>query len=260
MSTLTGRLYVLAWLALATVALGYFLSLFKTEDNTSLLASVPSAITGLLESDNSQSPASADPAVSQAITRMTTEIDSLKAALEASQKENTALRAHVRTLEAAFGPTTASLPPADQPARPVPDEGAEVQADKAPSNVQVKMHPMPIDGFSEEIEQAPLPVAQPVTASKTLFAVELASGLTADTVEPRWQKISKRYANLIHDLEPRKIHAAKDGNGNDTYKLIAGPFDNVAGAAIMCARLSIAGLNCTSTTFTGTPLGSVATR
>jgi len=256
MSALTSRLYVIAWLALAAVALGYFVFLFQSAQNP--------VRTAISNSIFSQSPLShksielADPAVSQALTRMTTEIEILKSALEAARKENSALSAHVRTLESAFGPSTGSLPPSRQePASPVKDDNL---AKNNPKVVSVTTSAMPLDGFSEEVETTPLPVARPAKSTQTLFAVEIASDLTADTVEARWKDVRKRHASLLSKFEPRKVRISAEGNSKQTYKLVVGPFDNAASAALMCARLSIAGLNCSGTTFSGTPLGSVAGR
>lgn len=258
MSVLSRRLYIAAWLALATVALGYFASLFKSTQNLGSTAFLPSIFSNAPSAGSDAT--NADPAVSQAIARMATEIDSLKAALEASRKENAALTAHVRTLESAFGPTTASLPPGNQPARPAPDESAKKQAGNAPPNVEVEMRPMPVDGFSEEIERAPLPIARPAKSTRTLFAVEIATGLSADEAKVQWQNISKKHASLLAKLEPRKVRTTGGQAGKGAYTLIAGPFNNAAAAALMCARLSIAGMNCSSTSFTGTPLDNVAAR
>lgn len=257
MSALTSRLYVLAWLLMAAVALGYFAFLFRSVQYPSSTASLKSVF--------SQSPLSggdaetADPAVAQALTRMTTEIEILKSALVAARKENTALSAHVRTLESAFGPSTGALPPPAPPNKERVTTGTPDKKSNARSSINVEMHPMPIDGFSEELEKAPLPVARPATSMRTLFAVEIATGLSADATQPRWTELRKRHPGLLGKLEPRKVEV-KVGTGKASYKLVAGPFNNAAAAALMCARLSIAGLNCTGAVFNGTPLGTVAGR
>lgn len=256
MSALTSRLYVVAWLALATVALGYFAFLFRaaqdpsrTADSTSVFSQSPS---------EGKSTESSDPAVAQALTRMTTEIEILKSALEAARKENTALTAHVRTLESAFGPSTGSLPPPAQAANePAPEIETEKEAKSHPA-ISVEMRPMPVDGFSEELEKAPLPVARPAKTMRTLFAVEIATDLSDGDTQTRWNELRKRHSGLLGRLEPRKVQVP--GTEKTTYKLVAGPFKNAAAAALMCARLSIAGLNCSGTVFSGTPLGTVAGR
>lgn len=258
MSVLSRRLYIAAWLALATLALGYFASLFKSTQNLGGTAFLPSIFSNAPSAGSDT--ANTDPAVSQAIARMATEIDSLKAALEASRKENAALTAHVRTLESAFGPSTASLPPPGEPGHEKrPEESVAADSNKN-AGIKVEMHPMPVDGFSEEIERAPLPIARPAKSTRTLFAVEIATGLSADEAKVQWQVISKKHASLLAKLEPRKVRTTKGETEKDAYTLIAGPFNNAAAAALMCARLSIAGMNCSSTSFTGTPLDNVAAR
>lgn len=258
MSALTRRLYVTAWFALGAIALGYFLFLFqsvRTPGNEVAESSIFSR-SPLSSSD----PTVDDPALSQAIARMSSEIESLKSALEAARKENAALTAHVRTLESAFGPTTAALPPQTKaPERSSLKDENDKSADQAPK-VQITMMPMPADGFSNEFEKAPLPIAGPTKPMHTLFAVEVATGLKGDRVQSRWREIEQKYAKHLAGLQPRKVRSTQESSGNPTYRLVVGPFRNAAAAALMCARLSLTGLDCSGTVYGGDPIGEVANR
>jgi len=255
MSALARRLYVAAWFALAAVALAYFIHLFQQArhpGSPSPLASLFSA-SPLAE----DIPEPADPAVAQAIARMTTEIESLKTALEASHKENAALKAHVRTLEQTYGPTTAALPPEpEKPQQAEKSENSGVAATEKRANIEVTMMPLPSTGYAQDIQEAPLPVARPVEPRRTVFAVELAKGLKAGEVEARWKEITARHGALLAKLEPRMIRSDSGG----TYTLVAGPFKNAAASAFMCARLSLAGAECAGTVFSGDPLKKMANR
>lgn len=250
---LTRRLYMFAWLTLGSIALAYFLVLFqsaqtpeKAGDSSSVFARSPLADTAT---------GTADPAVSQALTRMNSEIDALKLRLEAAHKENAALTAHIKTLETAYGPSTAALPP--QPKRPDRSAADIRENSHTPPQpkIDVTLLPMPADGFAESIIEAPLPIAGLGEPRRTRFAVQIASDLKAGAVETRWAELNRRHPMLLAELQPRKIAAA-----NDTYRLVVGPFNNAAAAAMLCARLAAAGTTCEGTVFAGSPVGGVAAR
>ena len=118
---LTRRLYITAWLMLSVIALGYFYFLLQSArgprtGQSSISASVRPESSSKEYTDKTG--AAIDPGVSRAIAQMRLEIDRLKGSLGAMGKENAALKAHINTLETAFGTTTASLPP--EAAKPQP--------------------------------------------------------------------------------------------------------------------------------------------
>ena len=255
MSALVRRLYVTAWFALAAVALAYFIHLFQQARNPGS----PPLLTSLFSASplSEEIPEPSDPAVAQAIARMTWEIDSLKESLEASQKENTALKAHLRTLELTYGPATSALPPESEKPKKTAETGeSNATGDEERTRVEVTMLPLPSTGFPEDMQEAPLPVAHPAEPRRTVFAVELAKNLKVEEVEKRWKEITIKHGALLAKLEPRMVSS----DNSNTYTLIAGPFKNAAASAFMCARLGLAGLECSGTVFSGDPLEKVANR
>lgn len=254
MSALARRLYVTAWFALAAVALAYFIHLFQQARDPGS----PPLLTSVLSTSplSQEIPEPSDPSVAQAIARMTSEIESLKSTLEAAQKENAALKAHLRTLEQAYGPSTAALPPEPEKPTKAVKQDPNSGSDEKRSRMNVTMLPLPSTGFPQDIQEAPLPVAQPTEPKRTVFAVELAKGLQAGEVEKRWKDLATKHGALLAKLEPRMV---RSGSGDD-YALVAGPFKNAAASAFMCARLSLAGLDCSGTVFSGDPLEKVANR
>lgn len=258
MSALARRLYVVTWLALAAVGLVYFADLYRQSDlpGAPAFASLKSVLSW--GDSGPQTPVeTADPAVAQALTRMNVEIERLKSDLESSQKENAALRAHLRTFEQTYGPTTAALPPEPRQPRMAREKQPEKSAgDDEQIKVQVMTMPLPSTGFIDELEESPLPIANASKPMRTVFAVQLADGLAARSVDTKWKELTSRHGKLFTGLTPRRV---KSKNGT-TYGLIAGPFDNAAASALMCARLSIVRVDCASTVFTGEPLDTVANR
>ncbi|GBE43941.1 hypothetical protein BMS3Bbin10_02025 [bacterium BMS3Bbin10] len=258
---MTRRLYVTAWLMLGAIALVYFFTLFQSfggpKDTT---ASAPASAPALF---SNKAIAPADPAVSQALARMRDEIDRLKASLEGANKENAALKAHVGTLEAAFGQsTTAALP-----REPKPMEAGEKKEEKSAQStpapkVEITMLPMPGDGFaSDGLPGSPLPISGQSEPTRTLFAVELAKGLKPDEVAKRWKWLKLRHDKLLGQLKPRSVKVLSGNRSKGGgMTLVAGPFSNAAAAARLCARLIAAGAKCKGTIFAGSPVGGVASR
>lgn len=258
-SAMTRRLYVMSWLMLGAIALVYFFTLFQSYRASQTAQMTPSPIAGP-ETGNGPA-AAADPSLSRALVRMRSEIDLLKGSLEAANKENSALKAHVATLESAFGPTTASLPrETTKPVARTIRKEADARAAPAPK-VDITMLDMPTDGFADGFPEAPLPIAGQTAPKRTLFAVELAAGLKAADIDARWSELRRRHSKLLNKLQPRSIKTGSGTQGDaGSHKLVVGPFGNAAAAARLCARLSAAGAKCEGAVFTGKPVGNVAAR
>jgi hypothetical protein len=250
-SAMTRRLYVISWLMLGAIALVYFFTLFQTYKSPKSAQTTPS---DLARSQTAEKPAgTTDPSLSQALVRMRSEINLLKGSLEAANKKNSALKAHIKTLESTFGQSTSSLPPASalprQSEEPVPSAIKKEAASRSAPAPKV------------DITEAPLPIAGESSPKRTLFAVELASGLKANALDARWSKLKRRHPKLLDKLEPRGVKIRpRTAGGIENHKLVAGPFENAASAARLCARLSAAGVKCKGAVFTGAPIGTVAAR
>ena len=258
-SAITRRLYVISWLLLGTIALAYFFTLFQSLSGPQKAQMTPSPFAKSASRDTS--PEKTDPSLSQALVRMRSEIDVLKGSLEAVNKENSALKAHIKTLESAFGPPTAALPPEGE--KPVPSairKEAASHSAPAPKVVTIVLD-MPTDGFADDFPEAPLPIAGQTSPKRTLFAVELASGLKADALDARWSELKRLHPKLLDKLQPRSVKTKSDAQGGDeNHRLIVGPFKNAAAAARLCARLNAAGAKCEGAVFSGKPVGNIAAR
>ena len=258
---MTRRLYVTAWLMLGAIALVYFFTLFQSFRGPAQTSTLTPGSTPTLFAK--KTPAPADPAVSKALERMRDEIDRLKGSLEAVNKENVALKAHIGTLEATFGQsTTAALP-----REPMPMEAGEKKEEKTARStpapkVEITMMAMPVDGFAgDDFRGSPLPISGQGKPTRTLFGVELAKGLKRDEVAKQWKWLKIRHKKLLGGLKPRRVTVLPGSGSNEGgTTLIAGPFSNAAAAARLCARLIAAGAKCKGTIFAGSPLGGVASR
>ena len=140
------------------------------------------------------------------------------------------------------------------------EKEADSRSTPAPE-VEITLLDMPTDGFAVHFPAAPLPISGQVAPKRTLFAVELVSGLKADALETRWRELKTRHPKLLDKLQPRsvKVSATAQG-GTESHKLVVGPFENAAAAARLCARLNAAGAKCEGAVFSGKPMGNVAAR
>lgn len=264
-ATMTRRLYVTAWLMLGAISLVYFFTLFQSVIGTNKTHSSMSTAPFSIFAKNTTAPA--DASVSKALAHMRGEIDQLKTSLEAANRENAALKVHIGTLETAFGQSpTASLPSGPEAIDMSEEMGEDWEEDSvqpAPApNIEVTMLPMPADGFAAEgLLGSPLPITGQGEPTRTLFGIELASGLNPDAVAKRWKWLKLRHDKLLDQLKPRavKVLSSTGSTGGD-MTLVAGPFTNAAAAARLCARLIAAGATCKGTRFAGSPVGSVAAR
>ncbi len=80
------------------------------------------------------------------------------------------------------------------------------------------------------------------------YAVNLAVSTSPDALRQIWQLFQDQHGDLLSGLKP---HSATSG---DNVRLLAGPFANQAAAATYCTKLVKAGMACTPTPMTGTPL------
>ncbi len=269
---LVSRLYFATWLMLSTIAMGYFYFLYYSAGDPRVAqSSAPPAAqpakpdknipAKMVSAKKAPLTESADPTMAKAIANMRMEMNRLKGSLETMGKENAALKEHVKNLETAFGPTTASLP--REPEKPQPKKmKAEVKERAAPpQKVDVTMLPMPGNGFAViDIPRAPLPIAGPRAPTRTLFAVQLENKINPEKAGARWTALKNQHAGILGQLQPRTVKVPSKDPSSKNVTLIAGPFTNVAAAARACARLTVAGTMCESTVFTGAPIGKVAAR
>lgn len=166
------------------------------------------------------------------------EIAALRQRVEQLQRREDDLRERLATMEAAFGPNTASLPPQSH-------EASMIRR----SPVSVTYSPLPQDGFGDlMIDRSPLPVSGGGQAMKTMFGVELARGESTGALRKKWAQLGAEHKALLAGLQARSAEGPAD---SDALRLIAGPFPNAAEAAQLCASLRAAKSECTETVFSG---------
>jgi hypothetical protein len=153
------------------------------------------------------------------------------------------LNARIAALETALGPATSAIPEKQS--------GAEPQPSDRP--VDIATLPLPKEGFGDEaapFEAIPIEAA---AATRTVFAVAVSVSEDKSRLRGSWRDLLGRYGEILEGLEPRVV-AQVTKKGARRWKLVAGPFENAAGAARACARLKAARQPCAETVFSGDAL------
>ena len=248
----TVRRQALAWSGLGALALLYLLALvyvpqFRGADEESLgrppVSPLADAARRLADSKSTDR-----------VAILRNEIDVLRRQLSQVQERNQRLGRRLRQIEDAVGPTTSSLPPRREPTEITSSLREENRHSTPVPEVSVRYLPLPGDGFGDEgLDGSPLPTAGEIVPTRTLFGVELAQATSADALKKEWAALSSRHGSLLGRLEVRqqKGDPGRGDEGESGLRLIAGPFPNAAGAALLCARLRAAGTPCKETVFTG---------
>jgi hypothetical protein len=86
------------------------------------------------------------------------------------------------------------------------------------------------------------------TVSAKVFGLEIAQATSPEALQVSWEVMSKQHGKLLGGLQ---AVARAPGNGEEGYRLVAGPFKSAQSAKSACARMSAAGLACSLTAFEG---------
>jgi hypothetical protein len=90
-----------------------------------------------------------------------------------------------------------------------------------------------------------------VMPAPQIFAVQLASGPSLDSLRVSWSSLLERYGSELATLQPRYLPPRIAGG---TYRLVAGPLASAAEAERICIELQAQRTSCLSTPFAGEPL------
>lgn len=144
--------------------------------------------------------------------------------------------ANEKTAEPAPAQAAASSPPAgtasDTPAEPAKPDIAETQ------------------DVTASIPAAPEPVIE-VAAPRTAFGVDLGAANSIEGLRALWRRATAAHKPLLADLRPVIAVRERRNPAGVQVRLIAGPLDDAAAAARICAAIAAARHACTATTFEG---------
>ncbi|MEC9367492.1 MAG: hypothetical protein VX871_02255 [Pseudomonadota bacterium] len=252
---MTPRKYRMLWFVLALVAGAYLLSLLTLSNPAQQAEDRPILVQGKPASPMATGSTRSIPAPEPSgLGALDAEVRWLKSAVNELRKREEALQERVGIIEKAFGPETASIPRETATPRPRDPAHSVIGTASPGPAVSVEKQTLPGSGFGDDvIANSPLPIATPAPPTRTVFAIELASGADRKAVEKKSGELKKRYATLLSNLQPKVGPAVSDadGKGKKELRLIAGPFSNAADAVSACVRLKAVGAACTETVFAG---------
>lgn len=103
----------------------------------------------------------------------------------------------------------------------------------------------------------PAPTAE-VAAPRTRFGVDLGTARSLDGLRALWRRLTTAYPSVFVDLRPVVGLKERRGPAGVELRLIAGPLDDAARAAEVCAAVAANRHGCATTTFEGQQLAMEA--
>jgi hypothetical protein len=216
----------------------------RTETGQSRLAAVYSSLTGAPVEDrqNAERNRRIEEArrTAETIRNLTQDRDRLLARMTALERNYEDVTGSIGKLANAARPP--AEPAAAPPVAPTPDAGtpaASAPVASAPASTPAAAAAAPA-----------VPEPQEPVSSKAAFGVDIGGGPTLASLRAAWDRIRRNHARLLEGLQP--VIAVRDGrSGQIELRLVAGPIDNAAAAARLCASLAAAGLSCQPTAYDG---------
>lgn len=136
---------------------------------------------------------------------------------------------------------------------PTPVDGGSIAVSMSPLTISTD-EAAPEETTSESTDE-PMPSEQPMFAvSQTPFAIDIGGAATLDAIDALWMAHQESFSDTLTGLTPR-ILLQQTSSGSLDLRLVAGPINDAADAAILCAQLVAAGLErCLPAIFDGQQL------
>jgi SPOR domain len=134
---------------------------------------------------------------------------------------------------------------------------APAASDQKPPEKPAEKPSTPVQVTSNEPASAPSPAPDthslgtplPIPPGTTRFGIEIGSVDKQDGLRPLWRDLLTNHAALVAGLQAKRVLAP-----DKKWRLVAGPFGNVAEATQACGLFKKASLPCEATVFAGDSL------
>lgn len=138
-------------------------------------------------------------------------------------------------------------------------QSATLSSLTAPSSHSQQPPPSAPEAKSEAADTAPdvtasIAAAPEVAVPRTTFAVDLGPANSIDGLRSLWRRMTAAHRTALADLQPAIALRERKPPAGVQLRLIAGPLDNAARAAEICAAVATGHQTCTTTTFEGQKL------
>lgn len=238
------------WTVTAFCALGLVVFTSTTHRGGERLAALPGAVGDLIGQAQGSPP-------SQLATIVSQEVDTLREEARRLVTERSRLEQRIARLERDVNDVTGAI-------RQSNDVTGSIGAGEPRRNAVDPVPPAPVvREFARPVE-TPIAekIARPVAdnlppanggitlATRSQFGLDLGSENTMTALRLRWQRLSERNKDVLSRLEP--LIAIRDGsNGQPILYLVAGPLNDVAEAASVCAQLRQSNIGCQPAAYDG---------
>lgn len=146
-----------------------------------------------------------------------------------------------------------TMPPA-QPATETSDAASSAVSSKPPATLETKPETADAEpDVTASIHAEPPPTAE-VVVPRTRFGVDLGTARSIDGLRALWRRVTAAHSSIFNDLRPVIGLRERKGTAGVELRLIAGPLDDAARAAGICATITASRHSCAPTTFEGQQL------
>lgn len=209
-------------------------------------------------------------AANERVVRLEAEVAALRRDDDVDRDAKADLLRRIELIERAFGPPTGAIgPELDDEALLPPSildsgilDGEAGAADAGPDSGVPRREtadPLPqVAGLPGRADRPAAEPAEPRPARRAVlpaysFAVDLGGFGSVGELKRYWSRIVTDNPLLLGGLAPRQL-TRLEPDGIGTYRLVAGPLENVADSRRVCDALRLRGAECTQTIHAGEPL------
>ena len=205
-------------------------------------------------------------AANERVARLEAEVGALRRDDDVDRDAKADLLRRIELIERAFGPPTGAIEPGPDEALLPPsilDSGVldAGEADAGPMAAggaeRDAVDPLPqVAGLPGRADRPAGEQAEPgrrAVLPAYAFAVDLGGFGSVGELKRYWSRIVNDNPLLLGGLAPRQL-TRLEPDGIGTYRLIAGPLENVADSRRVCDALRLRGAECTQTIHAGEPL------
>ncbi|MBN9014197.1 MAG: hypothetical protein J0H25_14460 [Rhizobiales bacterium] len=111
----------------------------------------------------------------------------------------------------------------------------------------------PAPDVTASIRAEPAPAVE-VAVPRTRFGVDLGTARSIDGLRALWRRVTAAHPSILADLRPVIGLKERRGTAGVELRLVAGPLDDAARAAEVCAAVTASRHSCATTTFEGQQL------
>jgi len=169
-------------------------------------------------------------------------------------RQNTAFSRLAASIPPLVVPDLKTAAPPAQPATETSNASSSAVSSKPPAAPKAKHETTDAaSGVTASIRADPTPAVE-VAVPRTQFGVDLGTARSIDGLRALWRRMTAAHPSVLSDLRPVIGLKERKGMSGLELRLVAGPLDDAARAAGICAAVTASRHSCATTTFEGQQL------